>query len=387
MYPLPEEELKKSDVTLWRMMEKVLADQRGWNVETFLEEIVIKSKSETDLVQDVKQTLRKLKRSKHQDWSDHVLVQSEGMKKGKNLDTCFLCKPIAEKNENMLHPNRKKCASTIHTTRSLRTVFRKHKVKVVTDGPMEETLKLARREGQMGKWAIEIRTYDISYIQRKEAEGPLVKNFFGQGEQVEETPDANKGGIFDLNKGFSENSTLTTRALRLYLGKETIKEGSGIGIILTSPKEKRYSYAIRLKFKASNHAMDCKALLAGLAASTNQGMKDLHVFIDSLTLVTYVEGNHTPATEQERRYKEKIMNATVPFYRFRIAHLLKILNLKVEVLTGLATIKLEFLNQKVSVGIKTRPLVEETSNSKKGKATSKALGAKPNCNHEASGSN
>ncbi|GJW83927.1 hypothetical protein Tco_0157072 [Tanacetum coccineum] len=45
-----------------RMMEKVLADQRGWNVETYLEEIVIKRKSELGLVQDVKETLRKLKR-------------------------------------------------------------------------------------------------------------------------------------------------------------------------------------------------------------------------------------------------------------------------------------------------------------------------------------
>nr|GEY39685.1 hypothetical protein [Tanacetum cinerariifolium] len=133
--------------------------------------------------------------------------------------------------------------------------------------------------------------------------------------------------------------------------------------------------------------MDCKALLAGQAASATQGMKDLHVFIDSLTLVNHVEGNHTPATEQERRYKEEIMDATVPFHMFQITHLLKILHLKEEVLTGLATINLEFLNDEVSVGIKTRPSVEETSSSKTGKATSKALGAKPNCNHEASGSN
>ncbi|GKA59219.1 reverse transcriptase domain-containing protein [Tanacetum coccineum] len=246
--------------------------------------------------------------------------------------------------------------------------FRKHKVKVVTDGSMDETLKLARREGQLGKWATEIRTYDISYVQRNEAEGSVVKKFFGQGEQVEETPNANKGGIFNLSR-------------------ETIEEGSGVGIILISPKEKMYSYDIQLKFKASNHAMDCEALLAGLAASANQGMKDLHVFIDSLTLVTQVEGNHTPATEQERRHKEEIMDAAVPFHRFRITHLPKILNLKAEVLTGLETIKVEFLNQEVSVGIKTRPSVEETSSNKKGKATSKALGAKPNCNYEVSGSN
>ncbi|GJZ90960.1 hypothetical protein Tco_0662887 [Tanacetum coccineum] len=44
------------------MMENVLADQSGRNVETYLEEIVIKIKSEMDLVQDVKETLRKLKR-------------------------------------------------------------------------------------------------------------------------------------------------------------------------------------------------------------------------------------------------------------------------------------------------------------------------------------
>ncbi|GJY38115.1 reverse transcriptase domain-containing protein [Tanacetum coccineum] len=139
---------------------------------------------------------------------------------------------------------------------------------------------------------------------------------------------------------------------RDYTGKEAIEEGSGVGIILASLEEKMYSYATRLKFKASNYAMDCEAQLAGLAASANQGMKDLHVFIDSLTLVAQVEGNHTSTTEHERRYKEEIMDAT-----------------------------------DVSVGIKTRTSVEETSSCKKGKATSNAPGTKPNCNHEASGSN
>ncbi|GJW76063.1 reverse transcriptase domain-containing protein [Tanacetum coccineum] len=148
-----------------------------------------------------------------------------------------------------------------------------------------------------------------------------------------------------------------------------------------------YSYVIRLKFKASNYAIDCEALLAGLAASANQGMKDLHVFIDSLTLVAQVEVNHTPSTEHGRRYKKEIIDATFPFHRFRITHLPKILNLKAEVLTGLATINLKYLNQEVSVGIKTRPSVEETSSSKKGKTTNNAPGTKPNCNREASGSN
>ncbi|GJU25826.1 reverse transcriptase domain-containing protein [Tanacetum coccineum] len=142
-----------------------------------------------------------------------------------------------------------------------------------------------------------------------------------------------------------------------------------------------------LMFNASNHAMDCEALLAGLAASVSKGMKDLHVFMDSPKLVAQTEGNHMPATEQERKYKKEIIDATTPFHRFQITHLLKNLNSKAEVLTRLATIKLEFLNQEVSVGVKTRPSVEEISSSKKGKAASNVPGAKPNHNWEASGSN
>ncbi|GJS24519.1 reverse transcriptase domain-containing protein [Tanacetum coccineum] len=231
-----------------RMIEKVLADQRGWNVETYLEEIVIKSKSELDLVQGVEETLIRCKR-----------------------------------------------------------------VNIKID--------------------------------------PVTSSF-----------------------GVKE-------------GKETIEEGLGVGIIMSSPEEKMYSYAIHLKFNASNHAVDCEALLAGLAASVSKCMKDLHVFMDSPKLVAQTEGNHMPATEQERKYKKEIIEAAAPFDRFRITHLPKNLNSKVEVLTGLATIKLEFLNQEVSVGIKTRPLVEETSCSKKGKAATNIPGAKPNYNWEVSRSN
>ncbi|GKD21775.1 hypothetical protein Tco_1223478, partial [Tanacetum coccineum] len=129
-------------------------------------------------------------------------------------------------------------------------------------GPMEEILKLSGREGRLAKWAAKERTYDISYIQIKEAKGSVVKKFFGQGEQVHETPDANEGGTFNLSKKLQAKSNPTPRAWRLHLGKETIEEGLGVGIILVSPDEKIHSYVIRLKFNASDHAIDCEALLA-----------------------------------------------------------------------------------------------------------------------------
>nr|GFB78791.1 hypothetical protein [Tanacetum cinerariifolium] len=71
-----------------------------------------------------------------------------------------------------------------------------------------------------------------------------------------------------------------------------------------------------------------------------------------------VEGNKVPGTERANGYREEIICATAPFYRFRIKYLPKDLNPKVEALTGLTSIRLEFVNQEISVGVKTRPSVE-----------------------------
>ncbi|GJU23523.1 hypothetical protein Tco_1156865 [Tanacetum coccineum] len=81
------------------------------------------------------------------------------------------------------------------------------------------------------------------------------------------------------------------------------------------------------------------------------------------------------------------MDATALFHRFWITHLPKALSPKAEVLTGLTTIKLEFLNQEVSVGVKTRPSLEVEDNSNGNGTTEKAAVRKPNFIWENSGSN
>ncbi|GKB22761.1 reverse transcriptase domain-containing protein, partial [Tanacetum coccineum] len=271
MFPMTPEgiqpKLKNSAATLWRIMEKVLVDQRGWNVEIYLEEIVIKNKNEQDLVQDMEETLRKLKRVNIR------LIRSRPRSKAEVPYSQGL--------------------NEVRDSRRIWLDERSQRIPLKDKNEIEQIV-------------------NIGYS--KEVEGSVIRKFFGQGEQVERIPDPNEEGTLNLSKKLHAKSTLTPRAWRLYLGKEAIEEGLGVRIILVSPEEKMYSFVIRLKFKAPNYAMDCEALLAGLAASANQGVKDLHVFIDSLTLVTQVEGNHTPSTEKERKYKEGIMDVTVPFY-------------------------------------------------------------------------
>ncbi|GJV88913.1 reverse transcriptase domain-containing protein [Tanacetum coccineum] len=190
-------ELKNYAATLQRIMEKFLTDQRGWNE---IRQVTNIGHPKRRRRSNVMSTAKK---------RDNKLCATD--REGGNPDTCFLCKPTAARNGNMLHLNRKRVQALIHTARSLRTVFRKHKVKVVTNGPMEETLKISRREGRLGKWATEI-PYDISYVQRKEVEGSVIRKFFSHGEQVEKIPNANKEGTLNLSMELYTKSNPMPRA-------------------------------------------------------------------------------------------------------------------------------------------------------------------------------
>ncbi|GKA14560.1 reverse transcriptase domain-containing protein, partial [Tanacetum coccineum] len=131
-----------------------------------------------------------------------------------------------------------------------------------------------------------LRTYDVSYIRRKEVEGQVVRKFPEQEEQVLRASSENDEGT---SEKLRKKQAATARAWRLYLRRETNKEGSG-------------------------ESMDYEALLAGLIASADKGMKDLHVFVSSKELVDQVEGNRVPRTMEAIKFRKEVMDATAPFH-------------------------------------------------------------------------
>ncbi|GJY82613.1 hypothetical protein Tco_0495989 [Tanacetum coccineum] len=232
-----------------------------------------------------------------------------GMEAGKFLGYVATTKGIKSDPEKVkvilrsTTPKEKAVLTLTHTTRSLRKLFRTYKVSVVTDGPIEEVLKGSGTTGRLAPWAAELRTYHISYIQRKGAEGQIVKKFFGQGEQVLQTSYKSNEGTSGAKKEPQEELTLMPRAWRLYVGRESNKEGL-------------------------EDNMDYEALLARLVASTGRGMQDLHVFVDSKCLVDCVEGIRCQEQKNQRGIGKVSINLT------------------------------RSLNQEVSVGVKTRPSME-----------------------------
>nr|GEZ08898.1 hypothetical protein [Tanacetum cinerariifolium] len=176
-------ELKNFAATLQRMMEKQVHPE-ACEAEAPPTKL---GKLPTLVIPKEGEDLMLCLRQKNETISSMLLVKREGTQIPVSCVSRLLgmkiCYTLTEKRVQTL----------IHTTRAQRTVIRKHKVKVVTNGPMEETLKLSGREGRLGKWATKIRTYNISYVQRKEVKGSVIRKFFGRGEQVEKITNANEG--------------------------------------------------------------------------------------------------------------------------------------------------------------------------------------------------
>ncbi|GJZ80867.1 hypothetical protein Tco_0645861 [Tanacetum coccineum] len=204
-----------------------LANHKGKNVEVYLEEIVVKSKTEKSLVQDVEETFRKLRRMNIRiDPNESTLGVEEGkflslpedqekVEQAANTDhskggrgTTTL--PMPRKRNYKLRAICRKERNP--KTRSLRTTFRKHKVRVATDGLIEEMLKLSEKEGQLAKWEAKLRKYDISFIREKEVERLIRKRFCRQGEQVLVVPNANEEETSELGAKLQAELTPTPRA-------------------------------------------------------------------------------------------------------------------------------------------------------------------------------
>lgn len=71
----------------------------------------------------------------------------------------------------------------------------------------------------------------------------------------------------------------------LYFDGACSKEGSGVGLILISPKGKSYKYLFSLKFECINNVAKYEALLLGLNMALKHNIKKLRVIGDSKLVV------------------------------------------------------------------------------------------------------
>ncbi|KAL0290954.1 UNVERIFIED_CONTAM: hypothetical protein Sradi_7038300 [Sesamum radiatum] len=73
-------------------------------------------------------------------------------------------------------------------------------------------------------------------------------------------------------------------------GSSTI-QGSGAGIVITSPQGEDLEFAIKFDFEASNNEAEYKALVIGMRMAHKAGVRHLLAYSDSQLIVKQIEGN------------------------------------------------------------------------------------------------
>ncbi|GJT33956.1 reverse transcriptase domain-containing protein [Tanacetum coccineum] len=124
-------------------------------------------------------------------------------------------------------------------------------------------------------------------------------------------------------------------------------DGSGAGLILTSPEGTEFTYALRFQFAASNNEAEYEALIAGLQIAARMGVRNIQVSIDSKLVENQVLGTYIAKEENMIRYLKKTKSLISDFNSFSISQAPRSKNKKADALSKIASTSFAHLSKQV----------------------------------------
>ena len=143
----------------------------------------------------------------------------------------------------------------VTAAQKLRPYFQAHTIEVPTEYPMKQVLHKSETSGRLMKWALELSEFDIIYKPTTTIKGQVLADFVMEFTSTE--PAENAQTPTDLP------------IWRLSVDEATNAQGSGAGLILTSPEGIDVEYVLRFGFQASNNEAKYEAVIDGLNLAFN----------------------------------------------------------------------------------------------------------------------
>ncbi|KAF7127741.1 hypothetical protein RHSIM_Rhsim11G0031200 [Rhododendron simsii] len=125
----------------------------------------------------------------------------------------------------------------------------------------------------------------------------------------------------------------------LQVDGSTTREESKAGLILTSPKGQRLSYALRFEFKATNNEVEYEALVVGLELANAIGASHVLAKSDSQLVIGQVLGEYTMKEEVMQKYLDNMKAQIAKLQGFNIVRIPREENNEADYLAKLATTK------------------------------------------------
>ena len=135
-------------------------------------------------------------------------------------------------------------------------------------------------------------------------------------------------------------------------------QGSGAGLILTSPEGIDIEYALRFGFQASNNEAEYEAVIAGLNLAHSMEVDQLEVCSDSQLVVRQIEDTYEAKGEKMILYLKKVRELLKKFVLVQVRHIPRAENSRAYTLAKLETVSQEDLSRLTPVKYLAEPSID-----------------------------
>ncbi|KAL0414908.1 UNVERIFIED_CONTAM: Retrovirus-related Pol polyprotein from transposon [Sesamum radiatum] len=244
-----------------------------------------------------------------------VLVREEG---GKQLPIYYVSK-VLNGAEGRYTPIENVALALVVIARRLRPYFLSHPIGVRTNTPLKQTLGKPDTSGLLVKWAVKLSEYDISYMPKTTIKAQALADFISKITEM------------------SIKETSQEQIWLLHVDGSSTTQGSGAGIVITTPQGEDLEFAIKFGFKASNNEAEYEALVLGMRMAHETGARRLLAYSDSQLIVKQVEGVYEAKEENMIQYLQQITDLKAKFHHFQIIQIPREENAKADSLSKLAS--------------------------------------------------
>ncbi|GJU75223.1 reverse transcriptase domain-containing protein [Tanacetum coccineum] len=366
--------LKNAGATYQHLVDKAFQRQIGRNLEVYVDDLVIKSRTEEEIIRDIAKTFKTL-------WQINMKLNpkkctfgmQEGMFLGYKVNTdglkvCF-CQSHEEIHCLSSKPEDKKNAtkkSDFQWTQEAETAFKQMK-KLIAELPM----LTAPKEKEELIIYLAATKEAISAVLMTKREGKQIPVYFCKQAAKKILPSthnrcnhgsADKATIVKLRNQW-ENAKVEEESpdvpmtepeeipepWTLFTDGSSCIDGSGAGLILTNPEGVEFTYAMRFRFEATNNEAEYEALIAGLRIAEQMGVKNLQANVDSRLVANQVNGSYVAKESGMVQYLEKVKGLTSNFKEFSIKQVPRSENKKADALSKIASTSFAHLSKQVLV--------------------------------------
>ncbi|XP_027173760.1 uncharacterized protein LOC113773352 [Coffea eugenioides] len=218
----------------------------------------------------------------------------------------------------------------------------------MTDQPLRQILTKPEVSGRMTKWAVELAEHDIGYQPRTAIKVQALADFLAEGASL---------SVAEPNP--SREEVRPGEPWVLFMDGASSKEGSGAGLLLTSPTGEELTYALRFDFSASNNEAEYEALLTGLRIAYQMGITAIKARSDSQLVVHQVRGEYEAKEDIMKKYLAKVREAIALFDVFEIEQVPRSQNKRADALLKLASSSFAHLNNEDLVEVVKQKSIDQ----------------------------